>query len=66
MTRTCPQAEAGGSGIISKRVTGQTGADQFVMKIPNNKVYFSLSNFQVVHVCTIAMVFYVLLVLRLD
>ncbi|KAL3746846.1 hypothetical protein ACJRO7_015744 [Eucalyptus globulus] len=33
------EAEAGGSGIISKRVTGPTGsADQFVMKIPNNKV----------------------------
>lgn len=31
------QADAGGSG---RRVTGPpAGADQFVMKIPNNKVY---------------------------
>lgn len=34
------QADAGGSGIVSRRLTGQqSGADQFVMMIPNNKVY---------------------------
>ncbi|KAA8521293.1 hypothetical protein F0562_011961 [Nyssa sinensis] len=33
------EAEAGGSGVASRRLTGQqAGADQFVMKIPNNKV----------------------------
>ncbi|XP_057477639.1 uncharacterized protein LOC130765276 [Actinidia eriantha] len=33
------EAESGGSGIVSRRVTGQQpGAEQFVMKIPNNKV----------------------------
>lgn len=33
------QAEAGGSGIVSRRLTGQAGSEQFVMKVPNNKVY---------------------------
>lgn len=33
------QAEAGGSGIVSRRITGQSGSDQFVMKVPNNKVW---------------------------
>ncbi|KAF7817398.1 far upstream element-binding protein 1-like [Senna tora] len=32
------EAEAGGSGIVARRLTGQTGSEQFVMKIPNNKV----------------------------
>ncbi|GAB4854431.1 hypothetical protein Ancab_023014 [Ancistrocladus abbreviatus] len=32
------EAEAGGSGIVSRRVTTQAGSDQFVTKIPNNKV----------------------------
>ncbi|CAI9093652.1 OLC1v1029207C1 [Oldenlandia corymbosa var. corymbosa] len=33
------EAEAGGSGIVSRRVSGQqAGGDQFVMKVPNNKV----------------------------
>ncbi|XP_059452976.1 uncharacterized protein LOC132183632 isoform X2 [Corylus avellana] len=32
------EAEAGGSGIVSRRVTGQSGSDTFVMKVPNNKV----------------------------
>ncbi|KAF5936107.1 hypothetical protein HYC85_027236 [Camellia sinensis] len=33
------EAEAGASGLASRRVTGQLpGAEQFVMKIPNNKV----------------------------
>lgn len=32
------QAEAGGSGIVARRLTGQAGSDHFVMKIPNNKV----------------------------
>ncbi len=33
------EAESGGSGIVSRRVTGQPGgAEQFVMQIPNNKV----------------------------
>lgn len=32
------QAEAGGSGVVSRRFTGQTGSDSFVTKIPNNKV----------------------------
>ncbi|KAL6980064.1 hypothetical protein U1Q18_021715 [Sarracenia purpurea var. burkii] len=32
-------AESGGSGIVSRRLTGQqSGAEQFVMQIPNNKV----------------------------
>ncbi|XP_054818423.1 glutenin, high molecular weight subunit DX5 isoform X1 [Prosopis cineraria] len=32
------EAEAGGSGIVARRLTGQAGSEQFVMKIPNNKV----------------------------
>ncbi|KAK7311415.1 hypothetical protein RJT34_09548 [Clitoria ternatea] len=32
------EAETGGSGIVSRRLTGQSGSDEFVMKIPNNKV----------------------------
>ncbi|XP_010262211.1 PREDICTED: far upstream element-binding protein 1-like [Nelumbo nucifera] len=32
------EAEAGGSGIVSRRVTGQPGTEQFIMKVPNNKV----------------------------
>ncbi|KAK6116850.1 hypothetical protein DH2020_049416 [Rehmannia glutinosa] len=33
------EAEAGGSGVVSRRLTGQpSGAEQFVMKIANNKV----------------------------
>ncbi|KAI4337122.1 hypothetical protein L6164_015574 [Bauhinia variegata] len=32
------EAETGGSAIVSRRLTGQTGSEQFVMKIPNNKV----------------------------
>ncbi|KAL2548495.1 KH domain-containing protein [Forsythia ovata] len=33
------EAEAGGSGTVSRRFTGPpSGAEQFVMKIPNNKV----------------------------
>ncbi|XP_019193454.1 PREDICTED: far upstream element-binding protein 1-like isoform X1 [Ipomoea nil] len=33
------EADSGGSGIISRRLTGQqSGAEQFVMKVPNNKV----------------------------
>ncbi|KAI3690661.1 hypothetical protein L2E82_48845 [Cichorium intybus] len=34
------EAESGGSGIVSRRVSGQTGGggEQFVMKIPTNKV----------------------------
>ena len=37
------QADAGGSGIVSRRLTGQqSGADQFVMMIPNNKVWMML------------------------
>lgn len=37
------QAEAGGSGIISARKFGgvQVGAEQFIMKVPNNKVSVS-------------------------
>ncbi|KAL2346541.1 hypothetical protein Fmac_000541 [Flemingia macrophylla] len=30
--------ESGGSGIIARRLTGQSGSDEFSMKIPNNKV----------------------------
>lgn len=33
------QAESGGSGIVTRRFTGQAGSDEFVMKIPNNKVW---------------------------
>ncbi|KAH1252599.1 Far upstream element-binding protein 2 [Glycine max] len=32
------EAESGGSGIVTRRLTGQAGSDEFVMKIPNNKV----------------------------
>lgn len=32
------QAESGGSGIVTRRIPGQAGADEFVMKVPNNKV----------------------------
>ncbi|RYR55566.1 hypothetical protein Ahy_A06g030758 isoform B [Arachis hypogaea] len=32
------EAESGGSGIVARRVAGQAGSDEFVMKIPNNKV----------------------------
>ena len=32
------QAETGGSGIVARRITGQAGSDNFVMRIPNNKV----------------------------
>ncbi|XP_024996909.1 far upstream element-binding protein 2-like [Cynara cardunculus var. scolymus] len=33
------EAESGGSGIVSRRVSGQPGgAEQFVMQVPNNKV----------------------------
>ncbi|CAA0824245.1 KH domain-containing protein [Striga hermonthica] len=33
------EADTGGSGIVSRRVGGQgAGADQFVLKVPNNKV----------------------------
>ncbi|KAL6524016.1 hypothetical protein OROMI_031111 [Orobanche minor] len=33
------EADTGGSGIVSRRLTGQaSGAEQFVMKVPNNKV----------------------------
>ncbi|XP_042511929.1 far upstream element-binding protein 2 isoform X2 [Macadamia integrifolia] len=32
------EAEAGGSGVVSRRLSGQPGAEQFVMKVPNNKV----------------------------
>ena len=32
------EAEAGGSGVVSRRLIGQSGVDKFVMKILNNKV----------------------------
>ncbi|GAV56958.1 KH_1 domain-containing protein [Cephalotus follicularis] len=32
------EADAGGSGIVSRRVSGQSGSDNYVTKIPNNKV----------------------------
>ncbi|KAG8375654.1 hypothetical protein BUALT_Bualt10G0122800 [Buddleja alternifolia] len=33
------EADTGGSGLVSRRLTGQqSGAEQFVMKVPNNKV----------------------------
>ncbi|KAL2346531.1 hypothetical protein Fmac_000531 [Flemingia macrophylla] len=32
------EAESGGSGIVARRLTGQSGSDEFSMKIPNNKV----------------------------
>ncbi|XP_065849012.1 uncharacterized protein [Euphorbia lathyris] len=32
------EADAGGSGTVSRRFTGQGGSDTFVMKIANNKV----------------------------
>ena len=41
ITDVLSEAEAGGSGVVSRRLTGQSGADKFVMKIPNNKVYIS-------------------------
>lgn len=36
--KSMDQAESGGSGIVSRRITGQTGSEQVVLKIPNNKV----------------------------
>ncbi|KAM7510859.1 hypothetical protein LguiB_009734 [Lonicera macranthoides] len=39
ITEVLAEAESGGSGVVSRRVTGQPGgAEQFVMKVPNNKV----------------------------
>ncbi|XWS26391.1 hypothetical protein CRYUN_Cryun26dG0028400 [Craigia yunnanensis] len=32
------EAEAGGSGIVSRRLTGHAGSEHFETKIPNNKV----------------------------
>ncbi|KAE9599950.1 putative K domain-containing protein [Lupinus albus] len=32
------EAEAGGSGVVTRRMTGQAGSDEYVSKIPNNKV----------------------------
>ncbi|XP_076944374.1 uncharacterized protein LOC143614988 isoform X2 [Bidens hawaiensis] len=32
------EAESGGSGIVSRRLPGQQGGEQFVMKVANNKV----------------------------
>ncbi|KAL0330421.1 UNVERIFIED_CONTAM: Far upstream element-binding protein 2 [Sesamum radiatum] len=33
------EADAGGSGVVSRRLAGQpSGSEQFVMKVPNNKV----------------------------
>jgi hypothetical protein len=32
------QAESGGNGLVTRRMGGQGGADEFSMKIPNNKV----------------------------
>ncbi|GAB4837120.1 hypothetical protein Ancab_002031 [Ancistrocladus abbreviatus] len=32
------EAEAGGSGIVTRRAAVHAGSDQFVMKVPNNKV----------------------------
>ncbi|XP_010527131.1 PREDICTED: far upstream element-binding protein 1 [Tarenaya hassleriana] len=32
------EAEAGGSGGVSRRMSGQAGSEQFVMTVPNNKV----------------------------
>ncbi|XP_011081698.1 far upstream element-binding protein 2 [Sesamum indicum] len=33
------EADAGGSGVVSRRLAGQpSGTEQFVMKVPNNKV----------------------------
>ncbi|KAF9614038.1 hypothetical protein IFM89_014838 [Coptis chinensis] len=36
------EAESGGSGLVSKRFTGQPGAEQFSMKVPNNKAHYYL------------------------
>lgn len=32
------QADAGGSGTVSRRFAGQGGSEHFSMKVPNNKV----------------------------
>ncbi|KAK7291010.1 hypothetical protein RIF29_05846 [Crotalaria pallida] len=32
------EAENGGSGVATRRMTGQAGSDEYVRKIPNNKV----------------------------
>lgn len=32
------QAEIGGSGLVNRRVPGQQSGEQYVTKIPNNKV----------------------------
>lgn len=36
--RCSKQAESGGQGIASRRLSGPAGSEQFVMKVPNNKV----------------------------
>ncbi|WCJ29573.1 KH domain-containing protein [Euphorbia peplus] len=38
ITEVLSEADAGGSGTVSRRFTGQGSADTFVMKIANNKV----------------------------
>lgn len=37
------QADSGGSGLVSRRLPGQqSGGEQFSLKVPNNKVRFSV------------------------
>ena len=40
------QAESGGQGVTSRRGGGQSGSEQFVMKVPNNKVCKSYCIFE--------------------
>lgn len=48
------QAESGGPAIVSRRLTGQAGAETFVMKIPNNKV----DEFFCIHQCFVVIWFF--------
>lgn len=56
------QAESGGSGIVTRRLTGQAGSDEFVMKIPNNKVWKG-DMYKLIMLCT---VFYVICVFFIE
>lgn len=57
------QADSGGtvgSGGGSRRMGGQPGADQFVMKIPNNKVLSSVRWRDLADLCNFCLSLYVI------
>lgn len=51
------QAESGGQGIVSRRISGQAGSEQFVMKIPNNKVTEAFVIFVSIQLVYVAMAY---------